>query len=67
MIRFLVAFFLTVGPVWDFKERINFNLGLNLGIGYSMDKHDNNFTPIANFIMGWVISRIVKFKHKNPL
>jgi hypothetical protein len=50
---------LTVGPVWGFQRTYkgSFNLGLNLGIGYSMNNYDNNFTPIANFTMGWVIGK----------
>jgi len=50
---------LTVGPVWGFERTYkgNFNLGLNLGIGYNMDKYDNDLTPIANFSLGWVIGK----------
>ena len=50
---------LTVGPVWGFERTYkgNFNLGLNLGIGYNMDKYDNEFTPIANFTLGWVLGK----------
>lgn len=50
---------LTVGPVWGFERTYkgNFNLGLNLGIGYNMDKYNNEFIPIANFTLGWVIGK----------
>ncbi|TDE05645.1 hypothetical protein [Flavobacterium hiemivividum] len=50
---------LTVGPVWGFERTYkgNFNLGLNLGIGYNMDKFEDEFTLIANFSLGWVIGK----------
>ncbi|MGO4821795.1 MULTISPECIES: hypothetical protein [unclassified Flavobacterium] len=47
----------TLGPVWGFERtyKRNFNLGLNMGVGYNMDKYDNEFVPILNFSLGWVI------------
>lgn len=49
----------TVGPVWGFERTYkgNFNLGLNLGVGYNVDKYNNEFTPILNFSLGWVIGK----------
>jgi hypothetical protein len=48
---------LTVGPVWGFERTYkgNFNLGLNMGVGYNIKKYDNGYNPILNFSLGWVI------------
>jgi hypothetical protein len=50
---------LVVGPVWGFQRTYkgNFNLGLNLGVGYNLDKYSNDFVPIANFSLGWVLGK----------
>jgi hypothetical protein len=50
---------LTVGPVWGFERtyKRNFNLGLNMGLGYKVDKHNDDFVPIINFSLGWVIGK----------
>lgn len=48
---------LTVGPVWGFERTYkgNFNLGLNMGVGYNIKKYDHSYNPILNFSLGWVI------------
>lgn len=50
---------LTIGPVWGFERtyKRNFNLGLNLGAGFNMDKYNTEFVPIVNFSLGWVIGK----------
>jgi len=47
----------TVGPVWGIQRtyKRKFNIDLNIGAGVSMDQYDTEFTPIANFSLGWVI------------
>jgi hypothetical protein len=50
---------LTIAPVWGFQRTYkgNFNLGLNMGIGYNIGKYDNEFVPVLNFSLGWVIGK----------
>jgi hypothetical protein len=50
---------LTIGPVWGFERtyKRNFNLGLNMGVGYNIDKYNDDFVPIINFSLGWVIGK----------
>lgn len=49
----------TIAPVWGLQRTYNrnFNLGLNIGVGYNFDKYDNEFVPVINFTLGWVIGR----------
>ncbi len=48
-----------VGPVWGFQRTYNsgFNLGLELGVGYTFDNLDGYVTPIANFRLGWAFGK----------
>lgn len=50
---------ITVAPVWGFQRTYkgNFNLDLNLGIGYNFDKNDSELVPVLNFTLGWVIGK----------
>ena len=50
---------ITVAPVWGFQRtyKRNFNLDLNLGIGYNFDKNDSELVPVLNFTLGWVIGK----------
>lgn len=50
---------LTIAPVWGFQRTYkgNFNLDLNMGIGYNIGKHDNDIVPVLNFTLGWVIGK----------
>jgi hypothetical protein len=49
----------TIAPVWGFQRTYKggFNLGLNGGIGYYIQKHNNDFVPVINFSLGWVIGK----------
>ncbi|MEP6929776.1 MAG: hypothetical protein ABI850_07180 [Flavobacterium sp.] len=49
----------TIAPVWGFQRTYKgkFNLEVNLGAGVFMDKFDTEFTPVANFTLGWVIGK----------
>lgn len=49
----------TIAPVWGFQRTYkgNFNLGVNAGIGYNFDKYRNEFAPVINFTLGWVIGK----------
>jgi hypothetical protein len=49
----------TIAPVWGFQRTYkgNFNLGLNMGVGYNFGKYDNEFVPVLNFSLGWVIGK----------
>ena len=49
----------TVAPVWGFQRTYNggFNLGFNAGIGYGIQKQSNEFVPVINFSLGWVIGK----------
>lgn len=52
---------LTIAPVWGFERtyKSNFNLGLNLGVGYNINSisDDSGFVPVLNFSLGWVIGK----------
>lgn len=50
---------ITVAPVWGFQRTYkgNFNLDLNLGVGYDFDKNDSDLVPVLNFTLGWVIGK----------
>jgi hypothetical protein len=50
---------ITIAPVWGFQRtyKRNFNLDLNLGIGYNFDKNDSELVPVLNFTLGWVIGK----------
>lgn len=51
----------TIAPVWGFQRTYkgNFNLGLNLGAGYTINSYseDSGFVPVLNFSLGWVIGK----------
>ncbi|MFW0739970.1 hypothetical protein [Flavobacterium sp. T12S277] len=49
----------TIAPVWGFQRTYKggFNLSVNGGIGYNIDKYDNEFVPVINFSLGWVIGK----------
>ena len=51
----------TIAPVWGFQRTYkgNFNLGLNLGAGYTINSYseDSGFAPVINFSLGWVIGK----------
>lgn len=48
---------ITIAPVWGFQRTYkgNFNLGLNIGLGYTIGKYDNGVATVLNFSLGWVI------------
>ena len=50
---------LTIAPLWGFQRtyKRKFNLELNLGAGVNFDQFDTEFTPVANFTLGWVIGK----------
>jgi hypothetical protein len=52
---------LTLAPVWGFERtyKSNFNLGLNMGVGYNINSisDDSGFVPVLNFSLGWVIGK----------
>ena len=50
---------ITIAPVWGFQRTYkgNFNLDLNLGIGYNFEKNDGGLVPVLNFTLGWVIGK----------
>lgn len=47
----------SAGPVWGLQRTYKgkFNIDLNIGGGIFIDKCKTEFTPIANFSLGWVI------------
>jgi hypothetical protein len=49
----------TIAPFWGFQRtyKRNFNLDFNAGIGYNLDKYDNEFIPVINLALGWVIGK----------
>ncbi|WP_264564178.1 hypothetical protein [Flavobacterium sp. N3904] len=49
----------TIAPVWGFQRtyKHNFNLSLNGGVGYNFEKDNNQFAPVINFTLGWVIGK----------
>jgi hypothetical protein len=51
----------TIAPVWGFQRTYkgNFNLGLNMGAGYTINSYseDSGFVPVLNFSLGWVIGK----------
>lgn len=49
----------TIAPVWGFQRtyKHNFNLNLNGGIGYNIDKYNSEIVPVVNFTIGWVIGK----------
>ncbi|WP_289661384.1 hypothetical protein [Flavobacterium panacagri] len=49
----------TVGPAWGIQRTYKgkFNIDLNIGAGLNVDRFDTEFTPIANFSLGWVIGK----------
>jgi len=51
--------YFTIAPVWGFQRtyKHNFNLGLNMGAGYSISQNDNGFVPVLNFSLGWVLGK----------
>lgn len=52
---------LTIAPVWGFERtyKSNFNLGLNMGVGYNINSNsdDSGLIPVFNFSLGWVIGK----------
>ncbi len=48
-----------VGPVWGFQRTYNsgFNLGLELGLGYTFDNDDSFVAPIVGFRLGWAFGK----------
>ncbi|OOG78501.1 hypothetical protein [Flavobacterium sp. A45] len=50
---------LTIAPVWGFQRtyKHKFNLNLNGGVGYNVSKDENEFVPVLNFTLGWVIGK----------
>ncbi|TDE27564.1 hypothetical protein E0I61_14720 [Flavobacterium ranwuense] len=50
---------ITVAPVWGFQRTYkgNFNLDLNMGVGYNFEKNDSGLVPVLNFTLGWVIGK----------
>ncbi|MDY8138563.1 DUF3575 domain-containing protein [Aquimarina sp. 2201CG5-10] len=48
-----------VGPVWGFQRTYNsnFNIGLELGLGYEFTNEDGNIAPIVGFRLSWVIGK----------
>lgn len=50
---------ITVAPVWGFQRTYkgNFNIDLNMGVGYNFDKNDSELVPVLNFTLGWVIGK----------
>jgi hypothetical protein len=51
----------TIAAVWGFQRTYkgNFNLGLNMGPGYTINSYseDSGFVPVLNFSLGWVIGK----------
>jgi hypothetical protein len=49
----------TVAPVYGFQRtyKHKFNLSLNGGVGYNIEKDNNEFVPVINFTIGWVIGK----------
>lgn len=49
----------SAGPVWGIQRTYKgkFNLDLNIGAGINIDKYETEFTPLANFSLGWVIGK----------
>lgn len=49
----------TIAPVWGFQRTYkgNFNLDLNMGVGYNLGKKSSDFVPVLNFTLGWVIGK----------
>ncbi|WP_269222796.1 DUF3575 domain-containing protein [Flavobacterium sp. IMCC34518] len=51
----------TIAPLWGFQRTYkgNFNLGLNIGAGYTVNSYseDSGFVPVLNFSLGWVIGK----------
>ncbi|MTH18223.1 hypothetical protein [Flavobacterium sp. LC2016-01] len=48
-----------IGPVWGIQRTYKgkLNIDLHIGAGVYVDKYDTDFTPIANFCLGWVIGK----------
>ncbi|WP_109299902.1 DUF3575 domain-containing protein [Aquimarina sp. AU474] len=48
-----------VGPVWGFQRTYDsgFNLGLELGVGYTFNENDSFVAPIVGFRLGWAFGR----------
>lgn len=55
--EYITAF--SAGPVWGIQRTYKgkFNMDLNIGGGVMIDKCETQFTPIANFTLGWVIGK----------
>ncbi|WP_228520685.1 hypothetical protein [Flavobacterium sp. JLP] len=49
----------TIGPVWGIQRtyKRKLNIDLHLGAGVIIDQFETEFTPIANFSLGWVIGK----------
>ncbi|WP_232726991.1 hypothetical protein [Flavobacterium sp. 1] len=49
----------TIAPVWGFQRtyKHNFNLNLNGGVGYNIDKNNSEIVPVVNFTLGWLIGK----------
>ncbi|MRX70038.1 hypothetical protein SAMN06265349_10362 [Flavobacterium resistens] len=49
----------TIGPVWGIQRTYKgkLNIDLHIGAGVNIDQYDTEFTPIANFSLGWVIGK----------
>jgi hypothetical protein len=50
---------ITIAPVWGFQRTYkgNFNLDLNMGIGYNLENNNSEIVPVLNFALGWVIGK----------
>jgi hypothetical protein len=50
---------ITISPVWGFQRTYkgNFNLDLNMGIGYNLENNNSEIVPVLNFALGWVIGK----------
>lgn len=48
-----------IGPVWGIQRtyKRKLNIDLYVGAGVLIDKYDTEFTPLANFSLGWVIGK----------
>lgn len=49
----------TIAPVWGLQRTYGkkINLGFNAGLGYNFDKYENEFVPVINFTLGWIIGK----------
>ncbi|MDA6071806.1 DUF3575 domain-containing protein [Flavobacterium sp. AC] len=49
----------TIAVLWGLQRTYKgrFNLDFNIGPGINFDKYDTEFSPVANFTLGWVIGK----------